>query len=210
MQGSNNNKGQSHVQTTYLFFPWEWEDTIKFIGGSKMAADSNFQACLWFDHSSYSKLPVWHRLRDENKQIRTQKRVMSKICVWKNYCEHLKRLKGILLIWMYSSLPKFPKASMIRTVSIKRMLSSDFSSNIYLQHCKYSNVLANQTCSMWVNNIQIKTKIQKLLASCMYNLNSFFTQSSTANTWTSCSSYQERNMIRIFHNPIPGGWAEIR
>lgn len=25
-----------------------------------MAADSNFQECLWFDHSSYSELPVDH------------------------------------------------------------------------------------------------------------------------------------------------------
>lgn len=38
-----------------LFFPLKSDDTIKFIGGSTIAADSSFQACLWFDHSSYSK-----------------------------------------------------------------------------------------------------------------------------------------------------------
>lgn len=41
----------------YLLFPLECDETIKFTGGSTMAADSNFQACLWFAHSLYSILP---------------------------------------------------------------------------------------------------------------------------------------------------------
>jgi len=34
------------VACQYLFFPLEWNDTMKLMGGSIMAADSNFQACL--------------------------------------------------------------------------------------------------------------------------------------------------------------------
>lgn len=41
----------------YLLLPLECDETIKFTGGSTMAADSNFQACLWFAHSLYSILP---------------------------------------------------------------------------------------------------------------------------------------------------------
>lgn len=54
-------KRVSNDESLHLLFPLEWDDTIKLIGGSIMEADSNFQACLWFDHSSYSKLPVGHK-----------------------------------------------------------------------------------------------------------------------------------------------------
>lgn len=48
----------------YLFFPWELDGTIKLTGGSIMATDSNFHACLWLVHSSYSELPV-HKLSQQ-------------------------------------------------------------------------------------------------------------------------------------------------
>lgn len=178
----------TYKSIAYLFFPFEWDDTIKLTGGSIMAEDSSFQDCLWFDHSSYSELPV-----DHLNNLRCK--------LWKT---HNKKKKTVQRKFNYRSSPRSQLYESEAAIECYHLIFPPVSI------CHGSRGQIHHMKPRERRSKKILEEIRWILAGCMNNVSSLCSQFHSANTWTSRSSNYERNVRLLFSHPVLIGWSEIR